>query len=147
MLTRQVGSLPLAKNAKHSSSIIGERERANLVVRLARFFHNYVCIVRRAAGAHFTYAHARKLRLRDITLRAPFAIELTSCGGVEERPSGYRDHRRERETRLSRRSAPYMANNVLFCIHVYRLDSVLFFSCILINNQHICRYALCTQEQ
>ena len=34
-----VGSLPLAKNAMHSpSSIIGERERANLVVRTARFF-------------------------------------------------------------------------------------------------------------
>ena len=49
---------------------------------------------------------------------SPFAIELTRCRGVEERPSGYRDHRREREreTRLSRRSAPYMPNNVLFCI-------------------------------
>ena len=36
-----VGSLPLAKNAMHSPSsiyIIGERERANLVVRTARFF-------------------------------------------------------------------------------------------------------------
>ena len=34
-----VGSLPLAKNALHSptSIIIGERERANLVVQLARF--------------------------------------------------------------------------------------------------------------
>ena len=37
-----VGSL-LAKNAKHSPSIIcrAERERANLVVRLARFFYVY----------------------------------------------------------------------------------------------------------
>ena len=40
-----VGSLPLAKNAKHSSSIIvGERERANLVVQLARFFYIYIYI-------------------------------------------------------------------------------------------------------
>ena len=44
-----------------------------------------------------------------------------------------RPPKRERETRLSRRSAPYMPNNVLFCIHVYRLDSVLFFSCITLN--------------
>ena len=42
MLTRQVGSLPLAKNAKHSSStVIGERERANLVVRLATYIIIY----------------------------------------------------------------------------------------------------------
>ena len=41
MLTRQVGSLPLAKNAKHSSSII---------------------YMYRRAGAHRTYAHALNLR-------------------------------------------------------------------------------------
>ena len=44
------------------------------------------------------------------------------------------DTTEERETHLSRRSAPYMHNNnVLSSIHVHveRLDSVLFFSCMI----------------
>ena len=88
----------------------------------------------RRAGAHRTYAHGRKLRETPTRhlYPSPFCHRAKPDAEeyIEERPSGYRDHRRERETRLSRRSAPYMPNNVLFCIHVYRLDSVLFFSCI-----------------
>ena len=49
--------------------IVGERERANLVVRLARFFYIYIYIIYIYIiyilywdGAHRSCAHARKLR-------------------------------------------------------------------------------------
>ena len=48
-------------NATHLYIIIGERERANLVVQLARFFYIYICrtVVCRTVGRIYFYELAR----------------------------------------------------------------------------------------
>ena len=119
--------------------------RTVFLLRAHRAGHSAVQIPLRHSQSQYEYIILPVLtslaleRLRDICTLRPFAIELTRCRGVEELEAVWlqrppkRERERERETRLSRHSAPCMPNNVLCCIHVYRLDSVLFFSCITIN--------------
>ena len=62
-----------------TGAIIGERERANLVVRLARFLIYYVS----SDGAHFTYAHARNLRETPTRHVYPLPFErIRGLGGI-----------------------------------------------------------------
>ena len=76
--------------------IIGERERANLVVRLARFFYIYVYMYR-PSGAHFTYAHAPNLL--ETPTRHVYPLRIRGHHGVLSRCG---DRRRVGDTSVQR---------------------------------------------
>ena len=125
--------------------VIGERERANLVVRLARFFYIYIYISGNALTNQNRVNHTVDMRmrrtyvqrLRDIYTLCPFpvrrgeAVETAESGRcvypraeldihvVRRREHLATDTTEERETRLSRHFAPYMHNNNVLSISSY----------------------------
>ena len=64
----QVALLAEPKTPLESSVFIGERERANLVVQLARFFYIYISICR-STGTIFLFAVHVYTYVRDVSCR------------------------------------------------------------------------------